>query len=236
MKAREDMIAARNEAVKNPLASRASDLEWVFRYDSLGANMARIRANLVERFPDERAVAALDALLSDWATTQGLDWNPAQNATPVQVLNDRRFTQVDNPRIWHRQFMDSENMSQRARKAPDGFAAKDVRRGHLYQLFAANPGDWYLGEVNVQTRQSLTGEVYIRVDFFNKDHALLAESRRGRIAPVETAGPVQTVRALMQAPPETAYGRLFIRFYEMDPGSEAELNSASVLQLKSRTP
>lgn len=231
MAARERMIDSRSMVVRdNPLASFASDLEWVFRYDSLGANMAAILASLSVRFDDPEATREVNELLSDWSRTQGLNWPGHSAASPVQVLNDRVFAKVDNPKIWHRQFMDSENMEELARTDPPGFIARDVRRGHLYQLFAANPGDFYLGQVGVETRQSLTGEVYIRVDFFCKDHELLAESRRARIAPCHDAGTRQTVRALMQAPPEAAYGRLFIRFYEMDPGSEAVLDSAGVLR------
>ncbi|NDV62345.1 DUF4838 domain-containing protein [Puniceicoccales bacterium CK1056] len=235
--ARSRMITLRDKAVRTfPLAARASDLQWVFRYDSLGANMAALLTNLVSRFQEEQASKITEALLSDWTTSQGIQWDPGREIKPVQVLNDRSFEHVENPRIWHRQFMDSEGIVQKARKNPNGFIAGNVRRGHLYQLFAATPGNYYLGKVDVETRQSLTGEVYIRIDFFNKEHALLAESPRARIAPVEMAGTRQTVRALMQAPPDAAYGRLFIRFYEMDPGSEAVLNSASVLQLKSRVP
>ena len=228
----------RNEAgntTRSPYTSYAADLDWVFRYDSLGANMSSILVNLISRFQDDSATDTLEDLLVAWARTQGLDWIKGSRIHPAQVLNDQRFLNTDNPKIWHRQFMDSEGMTQDSVQTSGGFTAGDVRRGHLYQLFAANPGDFYLGEVNVRTQQSLTGEVYIRLDFFDASHNKLAESRRGRIAPVELAGPDQTIRALMQAPPGAAYGRLFIRFYEMDPGTRAYLESASVLQLK-RTP
>jgi hypothetical protein len=236
--AKSRMAAARDAAVRQtPLASYCSDLEWVFRYDSLGASMANISRNLELRVKNDPTPAIqLNRLLSIWAQSQGMQWNTAAQMTWTQVLNDRSFAQVDNPRIWYRQFMDSENMEQAARDNPSGFIARNVRRGHLYQLFAAQPGDFYLGQVNVDTNQSLTGEVYIRLDFFNAEHKLLAESRRARIAPVEQAGSRQTLHALMQAPANAAYGRLFIRFYEMDQGSEAALDSAGVLQLESQAP
>ena len=35
----------------------------------------------------------------------------------------------------------------------------------------------------------------------------------------------------MQAPAGAAYGRLFVRFYEMDQGSRADLFSAQVIDL-----
>ena len=236
--ARQHMVESRDAALcETALARYASDLEWVFRYDSLGAGIATLSRNtLLKTGGLSRLTRDLEQLLAAWGDSQGLQLQPDLAGSWTPVLNDEDFSNVDNPRIWHRQFMDSQNMVEKARQDPPGFIVRNVRRGHLYQLFKAIPGDLYLGEVSVKTAQSLTGEVYIRLDFFNDRHELLAESRRSRIAPVDLFGTDQTVRALMRAPAEAAYGRLFIRFYEMDPGSEAALDSAEVLHLESRDP
>ena len=149
----------------------------------------------------------------------------------TDVLHDTTFEKIDNPRIWHRQFMDSEAMHQSRDPRSGHFVIKNVRRGHLYQLFKAVPGRDYLARVQTATHQSPSGEVYIRIDFFNADHELIERSPRSRIAPVGRFGAEQTLRALLKAPEKAAYGRLFIRFYELDAGRPARVKSARVLQL-----
>lgn len=150
----------------------------------------------------------------------------------TNVLHDTVFGKVDNPRIWHRQFMDSEGSRQGRDPRSGHFVVENVRRGHLYQLFKAVPGSTYLARVEAATRQSPSGEVYIRIDFFNAGNELIESSPRSRIAPVDRFGERQSLRAVLTAPPEAAHGRLFIRFYEMDPGSSAILETARVLQLQ----
>lgn len=236
--ARSVFTRARDAVVRAvPLASRVSDLQWIFRYDSLGASMASMLENLRRQGGNNAAATRrIGELLAAWAASQGLDWHPGAEREWTQVLHDTDFSKADNPKIWHRQFMDSEDMAQEPTRDPAGFVARNVRRGHLYQLFPAQPGAFYLGQVDLETRQSLTGEVVIRIDFFDHSHKLLANSRRSRIAPVDQFGPLQEVRALMQAPSNAAYGRLFIRFYEMDPGSQALLHSAEVFQVSAPIP
>jgi hypothetical protein len=233
LQARARLVAARDAAVAgDPLLGYARDLEWVFLYDSLGASMAAIarRLHALPAMP-QSVRAELAALLGEWASIMGLgDISPLDGPWPA-VLHDTRFAAADDPRIWHRQFMDAQGWATGKAGGGAGFFAENVRRGHTYQLFRAVPDGWYHGWVDVEAEQSLSGEVYIRLDFFDADHRLLAESRRSRIAPVTAFGPRQRLRALARAPGGAAYGRLFIRFYEMDPGSRAVLKEAGVVRL-----
>jgi hypothetical protein len=224
--AREALVQARDKVVQSlPNARRAGDLTWVFRYESTGGALAAFCLD----YPDLPGNADL---LRRWARLQGFADTPRVQNASGNILFDDRIRHFEDPRIWHRQFMDSEGM--RAGPLPEqGMAVENVRRGHAYQLFRAAPGNVYLGEADVRTRQSASGEVYIKVDFFNEKHELIAESPRGRIAPTAQYGEQQQVRVLMQAPAQSAYGRLFIRFYEMDPGSRAEVTRAAVYRLDS---
>lgn len=221
---REALVRARDRAVSSsPLASRAGDLSWVFRYDSLSGPLAAFCL----RNPELPGNTDLTRRL---AHVRGFNGLPSFRNPAKDVLYDKEIRHFSDPRIWHRQFMDSEGW--RVDPIPGGgMAVEDVRRGHAYQLFRARPGDFYLGEAAVKTRQSPSGEVYIKVDFFDQDQRLIAESPRARISPTSRHGESQVLRALVQAPPEAAYGRLFIRFYEMDPGSRAAVNRAAVYHL-----
>jgi hypothetical protein len=238
LEARRQLIAARDQAVAhNPLLGYARDLEWVFLYDSLGAATAAMLQRARAIGPDG---ANLEQMLlrhlAGWAESLGYGAPQAGLAGWGNILFDTDFSRVDDRRIWHRQVMDSEG-GQLGRNIETGqFSTRDIRRGHIYQLFRAEPGDWYLGWIDLVTRQSLSGEVYIRVDFFDAANQLLASSPRSRIAPVDRFGERQRLRALLQAPESAVHGRLFIRFYEMDPDSRARLLQAGVVRMTSPAP
>lgn len=206
---------------RHPQAGFAGDLSWIFRYDSLGGAVAR--AYCAGR-------AELRPTLADWCRVEGFSGMPTEGPG-VPVLHDTTFGKTDNPRIWRQQHLDSDGLAMGSRVDGPGYQARDVRRGSIYQLFRATPGQFYLGELELESAQSPSGEVYIRVDFFDADNQLVAESRRVRLAPTARNGSRQTLRVLMQAPETASHGRLFIRFYEMDPGSRAELFRADVLDL-----
>jgi hypothetical protein len=223
---REALLQARDTVVQSlPNASRARDLEWVFRYETTGGALA----TFCLAYPDLPGNAGL---LERWARLQGFTASPAVAGGAEEILYDNAIVHFGDARIWHRQFMDSEGIQ--VGSIPEGgIAVENVRRGFTYQLFRASPGNVYLGEVDVRTRQSPSGEVTIKIDFFDADHNLISESPRARIAPTGQYGVQQQIRALAQAPAEAAYGRLFVRFYEMDPGSRAEVTRAAVFRLDS---
>ena len=262
--ARERLAAGTRRVVAaNPNAARAGDLSWVFRYDTIGGSLAALGmegpALGADRKPDSPAddtevvppaIArrlegpapsgppavprdALDSVLTRWMQLEGHAGLP-DFADPRPVLFDKDFSHVADPRIWHHQFLESEGLHTGPGPDGAGFRAENVRRGHLYQLFPAEPHHFYLGALDVATRQSPSAEVYIRVDFFDTNHQLIGGSRRARIAPTDPYGERQTVHALMQAPGNAAYGRLFIRFYELDPDQPADLHRAEVWDLGHR--
>jgi hypothetical protein len=222
---RDALLSARDSAVQaSPLARRAGDLSWVFRYESLGGALAAFCLSHPE-LPGNKA------LMHRWARIRGFTGSPSIQDPAEEVLYDNEIRHLEDPRIWHRQFMASEGWRVGS-MAGQGLEVENVRRGHAYQLFRVAPGDFYLGEVAVQTAQSPSGEVYIKLDFFDEQHQPIVESPRARISPTEAYGATQTLRALMQAPEQAAYGRLFIRFYEMDPGSRAVVTQAAVYRLE----
>lgn len=229
--ARDRLEAARDKAVaESDYNGYLSDLSWVFRYDNLGGVIAAHGQEWRLGGEGQRFLRRAEGLLKRWADKLDLEAFPRLTTTTGEILHDNDFSETPDPRIWHRQFMDSRKA--RHGTVPGGYEAENVRRGHLYQLFKALPGEFYLGMIDVDTGQSPSGEVYIRVDFFDSDNELIARSPRSRIAPTGQYGSRQRLNALMRAPPGTAYGRLFIRFYEMDYPSRAVVERARVFPLR----
>ena len=206
------------------------DLSWVFRYDTVGAAVAAllIEADRLGWRADDPARQQLNKAMEQWIREQGLQGMPV-TTKPVEMLFDRDLRHSNDRRIWHHQFMDAEGASI-SNMDGAGFAVESIRRGHIYQLFRAEPGVFYLGQAGVTTEQSPSGEVHIRIDFFDTGHQLIRESPRARIHPA-IGWQRQLLHCLGQAPPEAAYGRLMIRFFEMDPGSRAAVDSVSVRRL-----
>lgn len=191
---------------------RAGDLNWIFIYDSIDASQQ-----------------AIERLLED------TDARPF-SMLRVSKLKDKRFSEADHTTIWHQQFMDSENQHRQILPDGNGYLVKDIRRGHLYQMFRAKEGMDYLAFLDLETSQSPTGEVYLELDFYDADHQLLGKSPRSRIAPTHIYGESQRIRSYMRAPEGSNYGRIKVRFFELDPGSEVKLEWTEVLELDPRNP
>ena len=193
-----------------------------------------LREQLVERARALREAVPLAAPAAelDWIFRYDADWTrlPGKSARPV--LHDRNFSSVEDPRIWHPQFMDAEGLLRGKAGTGAGYRVENVRRGSLYQLFPARPGEEFSGSLDLETRQSPSAEIYIRLDFFDAVHRLLSRSPRSRIAPTALFGESQRLRVFAKAPEGTAYGRIFIRFYEMDRNSHATLRSVNVHRLQ----
>ncbi len=204
--------SAAHISIASPRINYAGELEWVFRYDALDATRKVIETRLEKP-------SSIGADLTDYS-----------------VLKDKYFRKIDDPRIWHHQFMDSENHSRIVPRGGRGYLVKDTRRGHLYQLFRAEEGYDYLALLDLETAQSPTGEVYLEMDFFNAGNDRLGKSPRARIAPSGIYGEKQRIRSLMRAPAGSAYGRIKIRFYELDPGSQVKLEQIDVLELEPTGP
>lgn len=223
--ARLNLTSLRDELAGNRFPfHRGGDLSWVFEYEGFGPVLAEYRDALASAGA-ESLLESSAHLMEEWA--KGLHWSgiPAPGSGR-QILYDTGFDHLDDPRIWHRQLMDSPGML--LEKTDAGLEAVSIRRGLVYQLFRAGAGSFYQARAELETHQSPSGEIYLRVDFFDEDHNRLRESLRGRIAPTRIAGASQRIRMLAQAPPETAYGRVVIRFYEMDPGSSATVRRIQV--------
>jgi hypothetical protein len=211
----------------HPNTVSAHDLSWIYRYDGNGAAIAAILGN-PELTANRRAEAL--RLLKVWSLSHGLRGQPPLPGDD-RLLFGTDFSEVEDPRIWKHQFLDSEGMSRGIGPDGRGFVARDVRRGHIFRIFPAKENHFYLGNLELATRQSPSGEVYIRLDFFTESGELIIKSARSRTAPGVKMDNAQRLRVLMQAPAEAAYGRLMIRFYEMDPGSSAMLHHAEVRDL-----
>jgi hypothetical protein len=215
---------------RHPNTATAHDLSWVFRYDGDGAAIATIlqRASRLDWLP----AGAMDSgltILDEWLSLNNLEGRP-DFTQANQVLHDTDFSDIEDSSPWRRQFMSSEGMHVGQSREGIGFTVQNVRRGHITQSFDVEPGHYYLAHLDVDSAQTPSGEVYIRLDFF-KDGELMAQSPRARLLPVKPFGTEQRLRALMAAPEGATKGRLMIRFYEMDQGSQADLIQTRVYDL-----
>ena len=213
----------------NPLTARAGDLEWILRYDNVGGCLGALGRQAAQ-LDDETTFRRAGQLLAKWHQLEGRSEGPSFEYSR-SVLFDKRFAHAADTRIWHRFFLDSDGLEMGPVETGAGFRAKAVRRGQIFQLFLAEPGHFFLGELDLETDLADSGEIYLRLDIFDRENAYLGGSRYARIPPVGRHGNSQRVQVLMQAPAETAYGRAYIRFYEMDPDTEAILTSVDVLDL-----
>ncbi|MEX0330141.1 MAG: DUF4838 domain-containing protein [Puniceicoccaceae bacterium] len=214
---------------QSPNSRHAHDLTWPFRYDGIGAAIAALRQRAGELGMSRTYGPRLDVLMLAWSLARSLEGRPAYSGVS-SVLRDQTFASIEDPGVWRQQSLESEGMFMGSGGHAAGYTAKDVRRGHIFQVFEAQEGHFYLGSLDLESIQSPSGEIYIRLDFFNGKE-LLAKSARGRLAPVAEQGAKQRIRVLWQAPEGTTHGRILVRFYEMDEGSEADLFRINVLDL-----
>lgn len=191
---------------------RANELDWIFKYDSLDATEKTILVML------ENADAKAFGL-----------WRKS-------ILRDKRFDRINDPEIWHHQFMDSVNQVRQSEPDGSGYMVQNIRRGHVYQLFETNEGADYLALLDLETSQSPTGEVYLEIAFFDEANNQLAVSPRSRIAPTSLYGDKQRIRATLKAPAKSKFGRIKIRFFELDPECEVKLEWVDVLRLDLENP
>jgi hypothetical protein len=227
---RRHLIDTRDAVITDvPGTSFMSDLSWVFRYDAMGGSLAALALRAKELKTDALQV---HALLSDWAKLAGTphrDWTITR-AKPA--LHDRTFAKFADNRIWYREFLDAEGLLiQKDPLLPDTIQVMNARRGHIYQLFKALPDGLYSGSIDISSTQTPAGDISLILDFYDKDMRLLGTSIRARIAPPNGDSSFRELRTIGQAPPNTAYGRLKIRFYELEPSRPVWLTHPNVLHL-----
>ena len=216
---------------RHPNSASAHDLSWVFRYDSIGGSLGAIALRIAElNLNSGTTLEMAGALVEKWNSALGYSGLPTFEIGH-QKLSDVGLAASGDRRVWRRQHLSSAGMEMDSDPKGSGFFAKNVRRGHIYQAFTAKGGHFYLGRLKLKSRQSPSGEVYIRLDFFDESGKLLVKSTRGRLAPVAEFGEFHNIRTLIKAPDSAAFGRLMIRFYEMDQGSRADLIHAEVQDL-----
>ncbi len=206
---------------KHPVARTAGRTRWIHRYDGLGGVLAKHLEKDETRFSES---------LREWCALQGFKGIP-ETAQKRRVLYDTTGEHLENPKIWKIGFLDSPDASIAINPETNRIQAKNIRRGYLYQPFKAEEGQFYLGSVELETDQSPTGEVFIRVDFLDENLKLISMSTCSRIAPTGEHGTKQTLYSLTQAPEGTYAGRLFIRFYELNPGKPVDLIQLNVHDL-----
>jgi len=184
-----------------------------------------LKVRLEERFPGEYPdwIFRYDCLQATAA-----EISSQQHTAGRQVLHDTTLSKVDNSKIWHQHFLDSQWLRTGVLPEGSGFFVENSRRGHIYQLFKADPGQDYLATADVFSRQSPSGEIYLRMDFFDAQRNLIGSSSRGRMSPSGDFVRTQRLRAFGTAPEGAVQGRLLIRFFEMDEYSRAEVYAASV--------
>ena len=212
-----------------PPRARAPDLSWVFRYDSAGGAIA----DLVRRAPTAALRERAATLFERWNRLRGGPvFSPARDGRFEEILYDNDFSEIEDRRIWQRQFLPSEDLSLRPLPETGAFEVENARRGHLYQLFRIEPGEAYLGELVVTTRQSASGQVALVIDFLDANMEPLESGfPRARILPPGHGPARQSLTVVSRPPEEAVYGRLLIRFHELDPGRPANLHATRVWAL-----
>lgn len=227
---RKALVAMRDAVVAGtPGTAFLADLAWVFRYDATGGSLAALALRAGPGSPHQPAVAAL---VGDWARLAGRGETAFTLSQPRSVLHDPRFAKFDNPRIWYREFMDSEGLLvDRDPQRAHTVKVVNARRGHFYQLFKAEPGGLYLGQIEATTSQTPAGDLSLIVEFFDAAMQPLTASTRSRLAPPDPESAPQTLHALATAPPNSVYGRLKVRFYELEPDLPVWLENPQVLLL-----
>jgi hypothetical protein len=212
-----------------------NDLTWVFKYDSVGSSLAAIAMRLETIASDGKEDRDIISLWESWNRFHQTSTDPV-TFNGIFTLKADQFSRIEHPEIWHHQFMDSSGTLRHKAETDSGYIVENVRRGHVYRLFRAKAGNFYLGRLDLETSQSPTGEVYLEMDFFSSEHERLNGSPRSRISPTGLYGEKQRIRVLWQAPENTAYGRIKIRFYEMDQASRVFLDQLDILDLGTPSP
>jgi hypothetical protein len=220
----------------HPRMNYYNDTSWVLRYDAFaGLLTAAIRSAQQQQPWNDAAstsVVQLMQVLDAVDPTTAAAVREAQPSRPA--LFDTDFSHFSNPRVWTPQSLPSEGLTIRA-EDDGGLFVNNARRASVHQLFHAEPGAVYHAVMDVSTAQSLTGEVYIQLQFYDADQQQIASTPRSRIAPTAAYGELQRLHAVLKAPAETAFGRIFIRFYELDPETPAHLSRVTVEQIMAPT-
>jgi hypothetical protein len=227
--ARKALESARDAVRGRPRFRHAQDLQWVFLYDAVPAMLLHLDRNAALDLTQTRQ---LEALMLDYAAIQKTEPSLRPPFAFRQILHDTDFSDLDNAAVWHRQFLESENLSIAGAGPRPQFS--DVRRGHIYQLFRARSEGLYLASLELTTNQTLTGECTVRIDFLDQDQRVIerSSSRRSRIAPVAQNGVRQQIHIHARAPEEAAFGRVIVRFYELDPATPVTLESIRVFRVE----
>jgi hypothetical protein len=227
LRLRKALIATRDTVTAGtPGTAYLSDLAWVFRYDSIGGKLAALALQAGPASPHQ---ATIRSLLKEWAELAGFEIPSVAISSARTVLHDRHFEKFDDPRIWHRSFMTAEGLSvERDTTLQHTVRVTNARRGHLHQFFKAEPGRLYLGQVDATTAQTPAGDVSLILEFYDKEMRLVGESRRARLAPPDRDGSTETLHALATAPQTASFGRLRIRFYELEPNLPVRLENPDV--------
>lgn len=227
---RERLVATRDTVTtKTPGTAFLADLAWVFRYDSTGGCLAALALRAGTDSPHHPAI---NTLIEQWARLAGQENMAFAFSEPRTVLHDREFTKFEDGGIWYREFMDSEGLLvDRDPLLRDTVKVVNARRGHFYQFFKAEPGGVYLGMVEAFTAQTPAGDVSLILEFFDEKMRPLGSSPRGRLAPPDPEGSRQTLHTLATAPAKSVYGRLKVRFYELEPALPVWLEHPNVLLL-----
>lgn len=226
---RRALIETRDKVISTvPGTSYIADLSWVFRYDSTGGAIAQ----LASRSLSAEEAAAVQDVYDDWAELAGVQAGKILGTPSTSVLYDRSFSHVDDQKIWRFEFMDAEGLD----VGPHPILAntlqiRNARRGHLYQLFRAEPGSLYLGRLGVSSNQTSAGDLSLIIEFFDSEMRLLSTSPRGRMAPPDIAGMTQVLRTVSVAPEKAAFGRIKIRCYELEPDRPVLAQSPDVRRL-----
>lgn len=153
-------------------------------------------------------------------------WQTQRETVEEQRVFESDWGAADS--VWRRSLLDSENARMEVRS--NGVRAERVRRGQLFRVARVESGEIYAADVRLRGRCGPSANVFVRLDWYDVDGRQLERSPWDRLPPGTYEEPFQ-LGPVARAPESAAFVRLFIRFYEQEPGDWIEVDQAHLYQL-----
>ncbi|MCC5833882.1 MAG: DUF4838 domain-containing protein [Opitutales bacterium] len=135
---------------------------------------------------------------------------------------------VDGRERWRRSLLNTE--SAQLDITDSGVRAEQVRRGQLFSIVRVEPGQLYAADVRLRGVCGPSANIFVRLDWYDADGQQLERSPWDRLPPGEYKQGFQ-LGPVAKAPQSASFVRLFIRFYEQEPGDWIEVDDARLYQL-----
>jgi hypothetical protein len=178
----------------------------------------------VAKSPLHKRLERMDWMYSDSPASRirGLNREKADGITLIRGWSDYGTR-------WKTKHIDSEGVSIKLNE--DILRAENVFRGYTYRLAYAEEGKTYRAEVPVKGKVGPSSMVYVKLDFYNEALELIGSSRWDRLAPGTYEKPF-TIGPEIIAPEESKYVRLYIRFFQQEPGDWLDVHEPILYEFR----